>query len=88
MPDPTSKQSELITKLAEFLTAETIAFYPDIDWLYYSNNHSPGDIPAGAVYLPKIKPDYQHNYTINPKIYQIYIRLLISNTNEGELIKA
>ncbi len=67
MPDPTSQLSQMITNLAEFLTQETIAFYADMDWQYYSNIHSPGDSPKGAVYVPKVKTvTIQNNYAFTP----------------------
>ena len=88
MADPTSRQGELIPKLAEFLTQESIAYYPNINWLYYSNDHDPSMPPMGSIYIPKIKPSFQKNYEWLELDYQIYIRLLISNINESALIES
>ena len=91
MPDPNSKLSNLIDKLAEYLTQETIQFYSDIDWRYYSTEHAPSDSPKGAIFLPTFtvlsdKGFIDYNYV--PKDYNFILRLLVSNSDHYQLIKS
>lgn len=91
MPDPSSNQGNLIEKLAEYLRRETVRFYSDIDWQYYSSEHAPGDSPKGAIFLPSftVVSDRGYlNYDYVPKEYNFILRLLISNNNQSELIKS
>lgn len=88
MPDPTSQQSEIIEKLATFFAQETALINPQMDWRFYSNNHNPGDSPVGAIYLPKIVPKFQNNFSYYSKSYSIYVRVLASSSDEFELIKS
>ena len=90
MPDPTSRQSELIDTLIEYLTSETVKpeFEPDMTWDNYSLDIASNDPPLGAVYVTSWMLTCQQNQDSTPTDYDIVIRLLIAKSTFTETLRS
>ncbi len=88
MPDPNSRQSELIDSLAEYLTRETTPTEPQIDWLNYRLDIASDDPPLGAVYITNWFPTCQHNQDIVSTDYELVIRLIIAKSTFSETLRS
>ena len=88
MPDPDSRQSEIINSLAQYLTDETLPVNPDIDWQNYQLDINSNDPPLGAVYVTNWFPTCQQNQDIVSTDYEIVIRLLIAKKTFAETLQS
>ena len=84
---PLSRQSLIRNKLAEYLVSKSVAYEPDISWLYYSDSHSPALPPMGAVICDRFKEENNFPFNLDSvqTCYKIRLRLLISKDDLNDL---
>ncbi len=76
---PPSRYPELIQALAEYLTQESIAYEPDIDWNHYSDTIANGDPPKGRIYLTNFLPTNQIQTDFRATDFNLAIELGIAD---------
>lgn len=81
MPHPIGQQSTLRKALVDFLTQETAAYFPAMDWEYYRADKGYIDEPKGAVFVDRIlrRDNYPANVDYVPKLYKFHISLKLFN---------
>lgn len=88
MPDPVTRQPLVRNKLAEYLTNETIQFFPDIDWLYYEQEHNSTMSPRGSIFIEQQLADqrYPGNLENLDTMHRIHVVLKISKDSFLDLL--